>query len=441
MKKVLLFTVSLIVSGSVMAQNLINETPLKLKDLGDFKDVPQQSIRRDASTGWYLPYSYTRAASQNANGFQSYVSLLFPDSTVFDVQNTSNTDPTPILRGHNDMSWGHIFDPVNGYIQLDQNGLDVYTQHQQYTWDSVFFRMGYVRQVDSVDNGSGNEAIVDTLFVRYYSNSTGGVGTGTLAGLNTYARVLNYNGTLGYATTQFKTDTIPLTSADTTGRSANGWTTLGVALPVEHSVPISSSLLARRLVGFTIHFKPGRTYAAGDTLVDLTTTRNVNIAKKNNYIVTSMLIDENAQSEQVPSGQTWDNSLYMPKASRYAVSNTWFGYVPGNAYFSNRYLICGFHISTNNLSVGSLDDIGAKVGEVYPNPASKGQISIPVTVRSSSNVIVTITDVNGKSVYNNGHEVVGADNVNLSIDNLATGIYNVSVNIEGIVTTKKLMVK
>jgi len=443
MKKVLLIACSLIISSSMFAQTLIKENSPRYKDLGDWKETStKQNIRRDASNGWYLPVNWASAASPNSSNFQSFVSLVFPDSTVWQFGNASSTDPTVVRRGVLDNSWGAIFDPTDQNIQFDANQLDYYTQHQSYTWDSLYMRFGYVRQVDSIDRGSGNELIVDTLIIRYYSFNSAGIEGGNLAGGSTYSRVRSYNTTLGYAPSNYDADTILLTNADSTTRTASGWRTTTMVMPVNRAVPAASNVLLNRLVGFTTHFKPEKPYAVGDTLLDLTDQQNIQIYNKNNYFVNSIFIDQNPQSDQVPSVDHFNNALRVTRASRYgAPAGQWVGYVPGNAFYQNNYLNCGFHISTQNLSAKGLAAVGAEVGSVYPNPAKEGSVAIPVTLKESADVIVAVTDINGKVVYNTTQHISGTENVVVNIDNFATGIYNVNLNINGVSVTKKLMVK
>jgi len=444
MKKVLLIACSLIISSSIFAQNMVEDNSPRYNDLGDWKETSsKKNTRRDASNGWYLPVNWASAASPNSSNFQSFVSLVFPDTFVWSFSNASATDPTIVRRGFLDNSWGQIFDPTDENIQFDQNSLDYYTQHQSYTWDSLFLRFGYVRQIDSIDRGSGNESIVDTLFIRYYSFSTAGVEAGNLAGGNTYARVRNYNTTTGYSPSSFKTDTLLLTDQDSTTRTASGWRTRTTAIPVNFNVPTSSNNLLNRLIGFTTHFKPEKPYAAGDTLIDLTDGQNVQWTNKNNYFVNSYFVDQNPQTDQVPSVAHYNNALRVTRGTRYgaASSGAWSGYVPGNAFFENNYLNCGFHISTDNLSTRSLSSIGAEVGNVYPNPANNGSVAIPVTLKQAAEVIVSVTDVNGRVVYNTTQNISGTENVQVNINNFATGIYNINLNIDGVSVTKKLMVK
>lgn len=443
MKKVLLIACSFMISSSMFAQNLIKDNSERLRDLGDWKETAtKQQLRRDASEGWYLPLNWASAASSNSSNWQSFVSLVFPDSTVWAFGNRSETDPTVVRYGIGTHSWGQVFDPTDQNIQFGASNLDIYTQHQSYTWDSMLMQFGYVRQVDSIDNGSGNELIVDTLYIKYFSFSSAGIQVGGLNGGATYASMRSWNSGLGMPTADFRTDTLLLTNEDSTTRSANGWRSRGLVLPVGHSVPVASNNLNNRLIGFTTHFRPQVPYSAGDTLIDLTDQQSTTWTKKNNYFVNSYVVDRNPQSDQVPSVDHYNNSLICNKFTRYGTFNGFAnGYIPGNAFFSNQYMRCGFYISTQNLSSKNLDAIGAKVGKLYPNPANNGNVTIPVTLKESADVVVTVTDVNGKTIYNNNVTLSGSQDISINVSDYAAGMYNVNVAINGIATTKKLMVK
>ena len=443
MKKVLLMAFAFGLTTCIFAQQQFTDNSPKFKDLGDWREKRGDNIlRRDQSSGLYIPVNWAANASPNSANFQSFVSLVFPDSTVFDVTNTSDTDPTPIRFGHNDHSWGIILDPTDQFIQFDNNGLDVYTQHQAYTVDSIFFRYGYVRQVDSFDFGNGMEKIVDTMVIRLYSFNTAGLTTGTLTGGGNFGTVRSYSAALGYSPVAFRTIKIPIDNNDSTLRTANGWTSRVRTIPVDFDVPRASANLNNRLFGFTTHFIPAKPYAAGDTLIDFTDEQNIQIFNKNNYFVNSYLVDNNPQNQQVPSDAHLGNTLRLTRTSRYARNaNGWLGYIPGNAFFNNQYLNAGFYIQTQNLSTQSLADLGVTVGNPYPNPTGQQVVNIPISTRSAMDVVVSVTDINGRTVYNSEININGQSQVSIDATGWASGIYNININIDGISTTKKLVVR
>jgi len=445
MKKILLAACSLAIAACTFAQAQNQEnssnSPFKGKDLGDW-NTNNKFDRRDNSAGWYYPMGtqgFMQQASSNPSNITSFVSLLFPDSTVWDLDNASSTDPTVIKYGHGAHSWGSIFDPTDEIFDITQI-YQRYSKHNTYTWDSILFLYGYIRQIDDVN-------LVDTMFIRYYTTSDkAGISLGGLQGGGSFARISGYNGTLGYSPLNFKTDTFLLTDSDSTSRTMQGWRSRAITASINKQIPHSSLNAINKLVGFTIHFKPGSSYATGDTLIDLTDnqTEYANVVKKQNYMLTSIYQDANPISLQVksPNGY-YNNAQYLSKTSRYATNlQGWLGYIPGLAFNSAFYLNCGFHVSTQALSIKSLDNIGVSFGDIYPNPSNNNDIAIPVSFNNSNTLNVTIADVTGKIVMVNNYELnAGKHDVKVATSELAKGVYTVTLEVSGATTTQKLIVQ
>ena len=94
-----------------------------------------------------------------------------------------------------------------------------------------------------------------------------------------------------------------------------------------------------------------------------------------------------------------------------------------------------------NFSSAGIEDNDASFGlNVYPNPA-ENEANISVSVENA-NVVVSLTDLSGKVVYNNNLGTVnGTKNVTINTGNFANGIYMVAVNSNGNISTKKLVVR
>ena len=92
-----------------------------------------------------------------------------------------------------------------------------------------------------------------------------------------------------------------------------------------------------------------------------------------------------------------------------------------------------------SLSVNEVE--GSSVLSVYPNPA-EGSANVSFDVKGSADVTLNVTDLSGKVVYTNDlGSVKGAQKVTLNTEVLNNGIYFVNVNMNGSVSTKKLVVK
>lgn len=92
-----------------------------------------------------------------------------------------------------------------------------------------------------------------------------------------------------------------------------------------------------------------------------------------------------------------------------------------------------------SLSVGEV--AGSSVLSVYPNP-SNASTTVSFDVKGDAEVSVNVTDLSGKVVYaSNLGSVKGAQKVNINTESLNSGIYMVNVNMNGTVSTTKLVVK
>ncbi len=107
-------------------------------------------------------------------------------------------------------------------------------------------------------------------------------------------------------------------------------------------------------------------------------------------------------------------------------------YTNGNA-FAIRLL------TGDQLGLGEVDN-NFNIG-VYPNPAV-AETNVSFELSKESVVEITITDLSGKSLFTqNLGSVSGIQNVNVNTESLSGGVYMVNVNVDGAVSTKKLVVK
>lgn len=95
--------------------------------------------------------------------------------------------------------------------------------------------------------------------------------------------------------------------------------------------------------------------------------------------------------------------------------------------------------SPNNVGVSTLDKIGNSIG-VYPNP-SKGAASLILNSDKYFETTVTIFNGLGEAIATKPVSITeGKNKINLASDNLASGVYFVSLKVDGKPVTKKLIV-
>ena len=87
----------------------------------------------------------------------------------------------------------------------------------------------------------------------------------------------------------------------------------------------------------------------------------------------------------------------------------------GNTLYSNIVLIKGSKVT------------GIVVGNIYPNPV-KNLLNVTIAASANKQVVVVITDMNGKQVLNSNYSLTKGDNsLKVNLSNVAVGTYAVSV--------------
>ncbi len=90
----------------------------------------------------------------------------------------------------------------------------------------------------------------------------------------------------------------------------------------------------------------------------------------------------------------------------------------------------------------SVETIENEVGmSIYPNPTSNNA-TVTFNLTNASDVVVNVTDLSGKVAQAiNLENVNGTQIVNINVDTLSNGVYMVNVNVNGVVSTQKLVVR
>jgi len=90
-----------------------------------------------------------------------------------------------------------------------------------------------------------------------------------------------------------------------------------------------------------------------------------------------------------------------------------------------------------------IDEVANNFGvNVYPNPAN-AQTNVSFKLNNESNVMISVSDLSGKTVYSNnlGSVKAGAHNSTLNTDSFSNGVYMVNVIANGVTSTQKLVIR
>ena len=100
-------------------------------------------------------------------------------------------------------------------------------------------------------------------------------------------------------------------------------------------------------------------------------------------------------------------------------------------------------IRLNFLNSSGLNELTNTAGlSVYPNP-SASQANVSFSLKNETEVVISLTDLTGKTVFTNnlGTITAGAHKTTINTDVLSNGVYMVNFVANGVVSTQKLIVR
>jgi hypothetical protein len=431
MKKVLLLALVIASYSFASAQQTV-DLPKNYKDFPSTDQfVPRQGAASKSGgsvNGWYSPDEFIR---NNATGpFTSFVSIMFPDSTVVNVNQDNEVNS---VFSH---AWGHLFDLRHdnwAAVPSDPNfPIQIFAQKDNYTWDSLAFRYLYRRNYPDAN-------VVDTCFITYYKNSIQGqirngsilFGSGDTM-LNARPVGLDQNALSG--TAFFDRDTILLRPEDTTTfNPGTGWGSRYAVVPVGTAIAGTNATAISRnppsWFAATMTFKPGHPWNPGDTVESRGFNRPANGINYFGYGFVTIEQANGGLPVTLRSRNYADNSLILYSQTRYGQTTptNWDGFMPGTAFNSPIFAdVQAFVSGTSTISVREVEELGLSLGKVYPNPANTGQsVFIEYAVKNTTNVTIEVYDMLGKKVATvlNNERVEAGEHKAAATFNLEPGIY------------------
>jgi hypothetical protein len=309
------------------------------------------------------------------------------------------------------------------------------------------------------DDGQGNQVPVkDTLIIQWYTVPGGRITKGTLQAQNgSPAQVF---ATVGWnistlSPTNFLGSTkIVLDENDSTtvrsndGGFENAWTTKVKMIGFDQPITIAPKGVSDNLVAFTFQFKPGHAYDSNSVMIYQADTNQFPFpagATRTNYFGYRFFQNAGTIEQQVPQTKFYNNSLFVDKNSGYFPSSngSWSGYIPGNAFFENRYLQADVRLTSTNVGLKDIKNENFAMTSVYPNPANvNGTAVMGFNLRSASTVSISIYNIAGqlaKTVINKNY-AAGEHAEEFSLAGLNPGIYMVNMTVNGVSQTKKLTI-
>lgn len=440
MKKIYLSLLGLVAIGSVHAQSVFSTKPSSNHRIADphakFKTTNNLVKKTSGGPGHISGSVYPAnviAAYNLVSGtdYDVFANAIFMDSTATTSDNTGLSNIYNIKAGALFDPKGLQWDPANPFVQL-------LSSSDSYTIDSLWFGVGY-KQVP------GKYSVVDTLIVEMAWGLPSTTTVFQALSISSTTPAMQFrtpknnsstsHGNMSFFTapaSNYKMFKVALTSADTID-GVNYTNNFGyvIAPNVNQTIP------AGNIVAVAYTYKPGSTVAAGSVIHQY----SGGAAQTENGIVGYLYSDPSTSSNY----KFYDNSSYSTSLDY--ITKQRYGLFSGGQAFLNSCTLpnteggwdIGFSVSyTSTVGMLELDKKGFVLGQNIPNPFSSSSEVSYMLSKDASSATFTISDVTGR--------VISTENVDKSegthsvkIKALNAGIYYYTLNIDGKLTTRKMI--
>jgi hypothetical protein len=387
-----------------------------------------QNLNRTTESYW-LNYGFTKDFI-NGGLSETAITLLSTDSLLLGEFGIGNFDHI----------WLNNVGDVLDVFAQDFNTSDgiAWNSANSYSVDSISVVYGYERN-------HPNASIVDTLIVQLFTNAVPADMTNSFFADNAtstflqvnyftdtlYFKAINYSYTTNSVNaTGVTTYKIPLDASDTaiTNFRFKFWAT---------NFPVP----AGRLVGSSYTFKPGYTYALGDTINKLNAFTMVSLEENGDQSIPSYNYCPNAPVLKCD----WNCSYIVDNDIRYNTDQDWNGnFIPAYAFtapFSFEHHLISYKVTSTNVGISESQLEGATLGQSIPNPTN-GLTTIRYTLENAGDVQLDIFDVTGKLVmsFDRGQQNAGNHQVEFDAANLQAGVYFYTLNVNDNKISRRLVV-
>ncbi len=144
-------------------------------------------------------------------------------------------------------------------------------------------------------------------------------------------------------------------------------------------------------------------------------------------------------------GNTWGSELTAATTFSYAPADCHLTWVSGSydSAYNAQYVVVNNDTTSHIVSISGQENAALAISDFYPNPC-KGwsKIDIDLGKTPSSEASVTITDIAGKKVTGFSERLRGGVNtIMVNLQGLTQGIYVVSIDIDGVQSVTRKLVK
>jgi hypothetical protein len=364
-----------------------------------------------------------------------YITGLHQDSTVMFSSSSQGT------RAISDMFLGSILDPKSTYLQNTFQPL--LSAADAYTIDSVYILGSYVKKT----------AAIDTLYVWFVWGDTTTTspafskittGTAWVAPISGWRKNILCPKVQGAVAG-------PGNKVTPSAPSTNKYLQKYVLQPVDSvttngriryiEIPLTTpvSVPANNVVSCFYTFAPGGAYSSGQVAYTLGGSPQVingfaaAIWGQNNPALTQL----SDYADHQVDATSWNMGVSYDKRGRHAA---------GSATYNNRingdltqspiivYAVSG----TSTVGMKELENKGFVLGQNVPNPFN-GQSTVTYNIdKEATSAVFTVTDVMGRVISTEKADASKGTHT-ITLGNHSAGVYYYSLNVDGNVTTKKMI--
>ncbi|MDF2449143.1 MAG: hypothetical protein K0R26_1647 [Bacteroidota bacterium] len=386
-----------------------------------------------------LPTAHGKTVGGTGDDYGIYVDPIFVDTTV-----KSSFSTASIIDGHN---YGVTFDPKS--IIFDQvNFQPLLTPTDSYFLDTVWIGGVYQRRGHTVDDTLIVEVVWgDTantaVFARYaYSTASPNLNAMGYWAVPKFTTSLGNGDKIRYSAplTNRKTFKHVLTKADSTYMAD-----VSDYLPIAVNGTLGQLIPAGNIVSCGYSFNAGGTHANGD--ISYASPSSPAPGTVSGWAAVEFAQDVPALNSIADVSDGYDDfgtgkngSNYILKKGRYLQEAGAFATAGRAAFYLGYWIDFSIHFTNTVTKVSELENKGFALGQNSPNPFSKSSSVKFELAKDVKSAVFTVTDVMGRVISTeNVGTTAGTHTVNLNT--LASGVYYYSLNVDGNVSTKKMIVE
>ena len=367
-----------------------------------------------------------------------FLSPIFMDSTVIYSSSTAN-------RTVSDHLMGTILDLKS--TLLDASFTSIVNSTEGFSIDSLFIPASYVKVTPDVDTLYTWVVWGDTTQTTVWNKRlTSALWVAPISGWRTNVLGSKLSGAVGAAGNKVKS-AVPvanrvlvkyvLTPSDST--SSGFFKYITVVLPTPVNIP------ANNLVSCFFSFVPGgAAYAPGSCIYEFSgalTPQNRNgfapiVWGQTNPVLTALAdyVDHQVDLDGYNMGQSYFKQLrHLQYPASYA-AHFWGDLTSAPA------IVYSVYGPNAPVGVTELEKTGVALSQNMPNPFTKESVVRFTLAKDVNSALFTVTDIMGRVITSeNVATTTGSHSVKLAA--YAAGVYYYSLNVDGVVTTKKMIVE